>query len=192
MDLEVDYRRRWDRFQSYVQMEYDTTRGDKTTDKWILLNKYSRLFQSPWYAAAWLRMKHDRFADIRFRYLVGPALGYRFFEKPVRNLSAELGAIYLDEDFYDHVDEDYWGPALFIDYDQYLWPDRVQFYHRSMGFAAVDGESKDLWLSWTGLRVPLVGGLIGSLEYEIDYDSEPAIEAKTTDATLRLKLGYEW
>lgn len=28
--------------------------------------------------------------------------------------------------------------------------------------------------------------------YEIDYDSDPALESKTTDKTLRLKLGYEF
>jgi hypothetical protein len=47
-----------------------------------------------------------------------------------------------------------------------------------------------LWRAWTGIRVPLVAGFIGSVEYEIDYDSEPAIKAETTDTTLRLKLGY--
>ncbi len=30
------------------------------------------------------------------------------------------------------------------------------------------------------------------MEYEIDHDSRPAVEAKTTDETVRLKLGYEW
>jgi hypothetical protein len=31
---------------------------------------------------------------------------------------------------------------------------------------------------------------LGALEY--DYDSAPAVEAETTDTTLRLKLGYQW
>jgi hypothetical protein len=46
-------------------------------------------------------------------------------------------------------------------------------------------------MSWTGVRVPLAGGFVGSLEYELDYDSEQAIETKTSDETLRLKIGYE-
>ncbi|WP_295884650.1 DUF481 domain-containing protein [uncultured Thiohalocapsa sp.] len=44
----------------------------------------------------------------------------------------------------------------------------------------------------TGFRVPLIAGFVGSMEYEIDHDSRPAVEAKTTDETVRLKLGYEW
>ena len=70
--------------------------------------------------------------------------------------------------------------------------DRLQFYINGMGFSSVSGESTDLWTSWAGLRIPLTGGFVSSLEYEIDYDSTPAVAAKTTDETLRLKLGYQW
>jgi len=45
---------------------------------------------------------------------------------------------------------------------------------------------------WTGLRAPIVSGFIASAEYEIDYDSKPAVEVETTDTTFKLKLGYEW
>lgn len=61
-----------------------------------------------------------------------------------------------------------------------------------MGFSAFSGETKDLWVSWDGLRMPLFGGFVGSLEYEIDYDGQPAAGTKTTDKTLRLKIGYQW
>lgn len=40
--------------------------------------------------------------------------------------------------------------------------------------------------------MPLFGGFVGSLEYEIDYDGQPAAGTKTTDKTLRLKIGYQW
>ncbi|WP_416274730.1 hypothetical protein [Lamprobacter sp.] len=30
------------------------------------------------------------------------------------------------------------------------------------------------------------------MEFEYDYDSNPAIRAKTTDTALNLKLGYAW
>jgi hypothetical protein len=40
--------------------------------------------------------------------------------------------------------------------------------------------------------VPLAGGFTGAIEFEYDYDSDPAVEAEPTDTTLRLKQGYEW
>lgn len=193
LDFELHYRRRWHEWQTTGQLEYDRTRDVKTTERWSLRNKYTHRFaQSPWYGAAWLRFSHDRFADLRLRSLIGPALGYQFEAGDNTRLSAEIGPIYLREDFYEQPDKDFWGPGLFIDYEQDLIADRLQFYLNGMGFSAVSEQGKDLWVSWAGLRVPLVGGFIGSLEYQIDYDNEPAQATKTTDETLRLKLGYQW
>jgi putative salt-induced outer membrane protein YdiY len=193
LDFELNYQRRWHEWQTYGQLEYDTTDGVQTTENWTLLNKYSRRFpRSPWYGSAWLRIKHDRFADLRLRYLVGPAIGYQFDGSDRIRLSAEVGPIYLREDFYEQRDNTFWGPGLFIDYEQDLIAERLQFYFNGMGFSTISSQTKDLWVSWAGLRVPLVGGFVGSLEYEIDYDGQPAEGTKTTDNTLRLKIGYQW
>lgn len=193
VDLSLSYRRRWDEIETFGQLEYDTTRGVKTTENWTLLNKYTRRFpKTPWYGSFWLRLKHDRFADIKLRYLTGPGLGYQFDAGEKINLSAEIGPIYLHEDFYEVSDNTFWGPGLFIDYEQSLVDDGLTLYLRGMGFSALSDSDKDLWVSWAGLRMPLTGGFVGSVEYEIDYDSSPALESKTTDKALRLKLGYEF
>lgn len=191
-DFQLDYRRRWHRFESWGELEYDTNSGSKTTDKWSLDNNYRRLFNSPWYGSAWLFFKHDRFDDLRLRFVTGPALGYTFDESPTRNLRAEAGVFYVNDDFYDDDDERYWGPGWYIDYDQLVWQGRLQPYHKQYGVVAADGSDSRLWRSWTGIRVPLAGGFVGSFEYEIDYESERPVKTKTTDTTLRLKLGYQW
>lgn len=68
----------------------------------------------------------------------------------------------------------------------------VKFRPGSRGFVAANDPKKQLWRSWTGIRVPLVAGFVGSIEYEIDYDSQPAVESLTMDNSLNLKLGYTW
>jgi hypothetical protein len=98
----------------------------------------------------------------------------------------------LQEDVYGQPDQASAGGAGFLRYDQLVWQDRLQPYHRQFGYAALDSEDKVLWQSWTGLRVPLADGFAGAVEFEYDYDSNPAVEAKTTDTTVRVKLGYEW
>lgn len=54
-------------------------------------------------------------------------------------------------------------------------------------------SGKYLWRSWSGLRAPLFAGFAADIEFEIDYDSEPAVQVDKTDTTLqaeaRLRVG---
>jgi len=72
---------------------------------------YNRLFRSRWYGSIFALSKHDRFADLRLRFLVGPAAGYRFFEREDLTLSAEGAVMYLNDDFLDQADQEFWGPG---------------------------------------------------------------------------------
>ena len=192
VDATLRYRRRWSEFESFGQLEYDTANDQSTTDKWTLNNKYTRFFpKTRWYGAAWLRLKNDRFADVRLRTIAGPAAGYAF-EPGGARLNLEVGPVYLNEDYYTNDNESYWGPGLFVDYEQPVLGERLEVYLNGMGFTALSDASKDLWVSWAGLRMPLSRGFVGAIEYEIDHDDPPAVNAKPTDETLRLKLGYEW
>ncbi|MFE8033435.1 DUF481 domain-containing protein [Thiohalocapsa marina] len=148
-------------------------------DETLVQNKYTRSFpRTRWYGAAWLDLEHDRFADIRLRYHTGPAVGYRLLEGGASRLRAEIGPVYLTEDYYSNLDQDFWGSGLFLDYEQDLWGEALELYHRNVAFVAAT-DSKNLRTSRTGLRVPLVAGFI-----------DPTTETKTTDTTLGLKLGY--
>ena len=193
-DLDFDMNNRWrkNNLRVFGQMEYDTTRGVTSTDNWSVMGALDHTFKGKWYYAGAVMFKKDRFADLNLRTLVGPGIGYRFFESKPLNLRLEIGPYYLNDDFIDQPDETFWGPAWFLDYDQKVWKKRLQLYHRQLGFQGVNNSGKFIWRSWTGVRIPLVVGLFGSLEYEIDYDSEPAVETDTTDQTFKLKLGYKW
>jgi putative salt-induced outer membrane protein YdiY len=192
LDFNMDYRWRDNHLLSYGELEYDTTRGFRSADNWTWFSNLDHTFEGKWYYAGAVMFKKDRFADLKLRTLAGPGMGYRFFQSKRVNLRAELGIYYLKDDFYDQADDKFWGPAWFIDYDQMIWKQRLQLYHRQMGFLAANDSNKYLWRAWTGLRLPLLAGFVGSVEYEIDYDSQPAVEAETTDTAFNLKLGYEW
>lgn len=73
-----------------------------------------------------------------------------------------------------------------------VWQERLRPYRKQYGVVAADGSSKKLWRSWTGIRVPLVAGFVGSIEREIEDDSKPVVGAETTDTTLPLKLFHRW
>jgi len=193
-DLDFMFNNRWNKNNLQVQgeLEYDTTRGFTSSDNWSVMGNLDHTFSHKWYYVGAVMFKSDRFADLKLRSLFGGGIGYRFFDSKPLSLRFEAGPYYLDDDFKDQPDGSYWGPAWYLDYDQMVWQSRLQLYHRQTGFVAADSTDKFLWRAWTGVRVPLIAGLVGSVEYEIDYDSEPAVEAETTDSTFKLKLGYKW
>lgn len=194
LDLDFDLTNRWKKnsLRVFGDLEYDTTRGSTTTDKWSVMFAMDHNFQGKWYYSGSAMFKQDKFADLDLRTMLGPGIGYRFYDSKQLNLKLESGPYYLKDNFIAQPNESFWGVAWFLDYDQFVWKKRLQPYHRQMGFQSVNGSSKFIWRSWTGVRIPIFAGLFGSVEYEIDYDSEPAVDTETTDKTFKFKLGYKW
>ena len=59
------------------------------------------------------------------------------------NLSTDLGILYVDENFDIAEDNDYWSLGWMVNFDRFLVPDRVQFYHRHTGLLDT-GDSSNL------------------------------------------------
>ncbi len=193
-DLDLELHHRWNKNHLTMlgQLEYDTTRGLTSTDNWTFFANLDHTFTGNWYYAGALLFRQDVFKDLKLRTSIGPGIGYRFFDSKQLKLRSEFGIFYLKDDFYDKVDQSFWGPGWYLEYEQMVWKQRLQLYHRHWGFLAVDESGKYFWRSWTGLRAPIFSGFIASIEYEIEYDSEPAVQVESTDTTFKLKLGYEW
>jgi putative salt-induced outer membrane protein YdiY len=192
VDYEFGYRQGRHHLDSMGVIEFDTSENENTTDSWSSYNRYSQHFPSRMYGGFWLALKHDRFADLRLRTLAGPIVGYVAFEGEALDLRFEAGPMALQDDFYGQPGQSFLGPGWFLDFERPVWQEQLELYHRQFGYLAIDGKQKHLWQSWTGVRMSIGGGVTGSVEFEYDYDSAPAVEAETTDTTVRLKLGYQW
>jgi putative salt-induced outer membrane protein YdiY len=191
-DAEMELRRRHDRFTLTGQYEKDKDAGIVTDENWKLNNKYDHFLSKKLYYGAVLLLEHDKFADLDLRTAVGPHIGYQFFESTAMNLNVDLGILYVDENFDMAEDDDYWSLGWLFNFDRYLVPDRVQFYHRHTGLLDV-GDSDTLNInSWTGFRFPLYMGIVASTEAEIEYDGGAPDNVDKTDKTYRVKLGYQW
>jgi hypothetical protein len=64
--------------------------------------------------------------DLKLRSSVGPGIGYRFHDSKQLKLRTELGAFYLQDDFYEQEDESFWGPGWHLEYEQMVWKRRLQ------------------------------------------------------------------
>jgi hypothetical protein len=192
LDFDMTYRRKTHRFRLFGELETDRREAEKTRQRWMFSAAYNSFLTEKVYFTGLLKFEHDKFANLDLRTSVGPFMGYQFFESRPLNLTTEIGVVLVNEDYGTEPGNDYWGPGWHIVFNKYIYDDYLQFYHEQSGFWNARKRDKWLWVSWTGLRVPLFGGVIGSLEAKLDYDSEPAEEAERTQARYRLKLGYRW
>jgi len=191
-DFETRVRRMNDRFTFRGEYEEDKTNGSLTTQKWKQGNKYDYFLSEKLYYGALLAFEHDKFADLDLRTRLGPHVGYQFFETKELNLDTNVGLLYVDENYNEADNDDFWSLGWQIDFDWFLVPDRVQFYHRHTGFQSVDNADNLTIDSWTGFRFPLYKGIVASTEAEVDYDGGAPSDVDKTDTTYRVKLGYQW
>lgn len=194
-DLDMDFKVRYERGVNQLNftggIEYDDRNQAATKRDWHLGGEYKRYFSDKLFGAYWYRAKSEKSAQLDLRQVTGPLMGYRFFNGPPVELESQLGLLYVHEEYKQRIAR-YMGPAWTVSYEQGLLDGALTLYHDHSLLLGLDDKTKALWQSWTGLRYPIAGGVVGSLEYEVDYDSNPAFRAKELDQTWRFKLGYEW
>ncbi|GMQ88020.1 MAG: hypothetical protein BMS9Abin08_1237 [Gammaproteobacteria bacterium] len=191
-DGDLTWRFHHDRFRLFGEFERDRSNNKKIKDKWKLNNNYDRFITKKWYAGAVLGFEHDQFADLNLRTIAGPKTGYQWFEGKEMNLSTEIGPMYTDEDFDTDQDGDYVALGWGINFDKYVLGEFMQLYHRQNGLWNLEDTGDLVWNTWTGLRFPLILGVVASTEMQVEYNSGAAKNADEVDTTYSLKLGYAW
>ena len=192
VDGDVNWRYRDHRLRIFGTLENDRNDNKKTKDKWRLNNSYDYFLTKKWFAGAFLGLEHDKFADLDLRTIVGPLMGYQWFEGDKLNLSTQLGPMYVDEKFDSNPDDNYWALGWHINFDIYLLKEIMQFYHRQGAVWSLEDTNNLVWDAWTGLRFPLVWGFVASTEIQTELDTASASGKTNLDTTYRLKLGYQW
>ena len=194
IDIDGNLGLRWkdDRVTVYGQLEKDSNFGETTAQNWLLTGKYDHFLTEKFFYGANVGFEHDEFADLDLRSKIGPHIGYQFYERPTLNLSADAGIMYVNENFIESEDDDYMAFSWLIDFDWFVVPDHVQFYHRDNGLLSVEDVGDLVINSWTGFRFPLYMGIVASLEAEVKYDGGSPPDIDKVDTTYRAKLGYQW
>ena len=166
--------------------------GVETESNWLGYMKYDHFLRKQWYAYANGNFENDEFKDIRLRTTLGIGSGYQIFEQPRLNLSAEAGLSYVNTDFDVAEDESYPAARWAVKYDQFLFTTNVQAFHNHEVYFDVQDSNNIFLRSQTGLRFPLVSRLNATLQYDYDWENEPAPGRVKADRTVRVTLGYAW
>ena len=191
-DWSTTFRSRDDRIKFYGDYEREKANDKLNEDNWRINSRYDHFATEKFFYGATLLLKHDRPADLRRRTLVGPVAGYEFHESKAMNLDVAGGPMYVNEEFYKGSNRDYLGLAWLVEFDRFLIPDRMQFYHRHSGLLEPGDIDKFALDAWTGLRFPIYAGIVASTEVLVEYDGGANEGVDKTDTTYRVKLGYQW
>jgi putative salt-induced outer membrane protein YdiY len=192
VDFDAMFRRIDDRLKFFGDYNRENKNDVLTDDDWRLNGRYDHFVNTKFYYGVTLGLDHDRFADRRLRTIVGPLAGYEFYESKMMNFDVAAGPTYVSEDFYDEDDREYASIGWQVDFDLFLIPDRVQFYHRHQGLLEVEDVDNLTWNAWTGFLFPIYGGVVVSTELLLEYDGTAAEDVDDTETTFKVKLGYKW
>jgi putative salt-induced outer membrane protein YdiY len=154
--------------------------------------KYDHFLTEKWYAYANTAIEEDKFKDLNLRTTLGGGSGYQFFETKERNLALEGGLTYVNED-YDVADDDsYAAGRLALNFNQYLFGGKMQFFHTDEGLFSFENSDDIILRAQTGLRFPLVLNLNATLQYNVEWQNEPSPGFDETDSSYIVSVGYIW
>lgn len=166
--------------------------GETTADSSRGRLEYDHFFGERWYLASSTLLTRDEFQDLRLRSSLALSSGYQFLETPRTEVSAELGASYVDESFFEAEDDAYPAARWSIDLSHRLAGERVELFHSQEGFLDLEESGDPLIRSKTGARFKLLGAFIATTQVQFDYDADPAPGREREDWRYLVNLGVEF
>lgn len=170
----------------------EENKGTSTVENDLAYLEYNRFISERWYAFANLRYSRDPFKALSYRYGFGGGMGYQVWQTDITNLSLELGPNYIIEDTTRRGEREFVVARWALNFDYWIWLDRIQLYHYHEIFSRVDAPDETFIITRTGLTVPIGGGIAASVEYSWDWDNDPDPGKQEEDTRLLFKLGYRW
>ena len=197
-EWDVDFRTEWrsleDRYVIRGNGEFDEANGNKVTENWEVRNKYDRFMgdDPDNYWGGKLRFEYDKFADLDLRTLVGPHIGRQFFETSLLDLKAEIGPVYVDEQFDMADDNDYYGALIEIEAESDILGFGTTIFVLHDTTLNFDSFDEPLSNTTVGLRMPLIFGFETSFQAKYEYNGGAPDDVDTTDETYNFSIGYAW
>ena len=192
LDTDVVVRHLANRYSASAAVNHAEDRGTETARNWNVALNYDRFLTERLFLNGNAIFTNDRFRDLDLRTAIGAGVGYQILNTPRARLTANGGLGWVDENFEAGVDDRYTAARESAALDIFVVPTRVQFFHQHDGYFGVTGEDNLFFRMRNGVRLGLVGGLVTTLQHDLDYDRSPAPGRKNTDRTLALTFGYRF
>jgi putative salt-induced outer membrane protein YdiY len=174
------------------ELNRSADKGEETSNDLTGYLKYDHFLDEKWFLYSNALFEKDTFRDLNLRTALGLGVGHQFLEKPLINLSGEIGLSYINEDFEKAPDKGYNTGRWALNLDRYLFQQIVQFFHFHEGFIGFEDMNDILIRSRTGFRIPIYKSLNATLQFNYDYDKAPSPGRKKTDSLYIVSIGYHF
>lgn len=166
--------------------------GEETEDNSTAYIKYDHFITKRWYLLANATGTEDKFADLNLRTDFGAGVGHQFWEEDRRNLSFEAGVSYVNEDFIEADDDNYYAGRWAVNFDHLIAHSSVVFFHHHEGLISIENSDDLIIRSRTGLRIPVYKGLHTTIDVKWEWDNSPAADQEKNDTDYNFSFGYSF
>ena len=191
-DFQMVARAEKDRVTLLGEINKAKTDGEQTESNWIAYLGYDHFVTEKLYAYASTSAENDEFKDINLRTTLGAGAGYQFFETDKTNLAMELGLSYVNTDYIEAEDEDYPAARWAMNFVQKLFDSKIEFFNRDSVHSDLQDSNNYFFRTRTGFRFPIVDRMNSTIQYNYDYDNQPAPGRVKEDKAWLFTLGYTW
>lgn len=193
LDAEAVLRWPVDRLTFMFEGDYEESDGSASKQEAKFLTDYDHFITEKFYATAGTLLEHDKFADLELRTTINAGVGYQLIENNRTNLSIEGSPGYLWEDFDESDDQDYPIALWRLKFDHYLFEKwKLQAFHNHRFTQSLEDGSDYIFLSRSGLRIPLYENFQATIQYNFERDNDPADDADKDDRETLITAGYKW
>jgi putative salt-induced outer membrane protein YdiY len=169
----------------------ESDEGEKTAENARVYGRYDRFISQRWFLGANAAFEHDPFRDLDLRSTAGLGVGYQAYEREDLSLALETGVNYVRDNFDEADNDDFAAGRFAVDYRQdVIFGARL--FHNSELLPPLGAPDEFVYTSRSGVRLPLVAGINGTVQVNFDFDNDPSPDTDEEDVVYLFKVGYDW
>jgi len=173
-----------------VDGQYGETSGAKTTGNARGFGQYNRLFNERLFGYLRVELQHDSVADLDYRLILSPGLGYYVIKNTNTFLRFEGGPSYVFEKL--GGSEDDYATLRLAERFEHKFNDRVKLWQSAEYLPEFGDFANYILNAEIGIDAGLTAKLSLRTYLQNTYDSEPAPGRKENDLKLIAALAYKF
>jgi len=117
---------------------------------------------------------------------------YQFLETERTSLSLEAGISYVNEDYIAAKDNAFMAGRWGLRFEHFFLKKALELFHYNTGLQSLEDSDDLVIYTQTGFRIPLYKNLNAAIQFNYDYDKNPAPGRENEDTAVIVTLGYQW